>query len=331
MKKQTLVRFIAGETTDDEAAEVLRWINASDANRSYFCELKNTWVVASMPSGNATSAQMAELRSQGYYKKPRSIKRFIPAVAAAAIIPLLALNLYLMLFQKKDVGQLIQHASKVTYSTNKGVKGMVTLPDGSRVWLNSDSRISFPERFSGKTREVLFSGEGFFDVKKNPDMPMVVSTQKGIKVRVTGTEFNLASYNNDEMLKATLYEGKIALITKDKTSGKEKTYDVKPLETATIYATNTVYLKPTADTVTCSAWRNGNIIFENEVMPEVLKKLERWHGVEFVIKDKRILSYSFTAKFKSESIVQIMEILSFCSPIAYSIKENVVTLDLPNS
>lgn len=330
MNKQTLIKFIAGKASKEESEVVLRWIGESEDNRQYYNQMKNIWVVTNLPSNEATEEDVRELRSLGYYKKKVGY-RMIISIAAVLLVPLLAFNLFFLLNKPSTISELKdQRTAYAVFSTNKGVKGRVVLPDGSKVWLNCDSYIKFPEKFTGNTRKVEFSGEGYFEVQKNPENPMIITTGKGVEVKVKGTTFNLSSYSNDAVVKATLYEGAITLTSVSATTGKKEVVDVKPMETATVFASSAIKVQTKADTVASSAWRKGDIIFDNDPMPDVLKKLERWHGVEFVVKNKSVFDYRFTAHFKSESIVQIMEMLKFCSPVTYSIKDNVVTLDLRN-
>lgn len=329
MNKQTLIKFIAGNASESESSEVLLWLDKSEANRTYFCELKNLWVMQNLPTSEASEEDLEDLRNRGYYSKPRRRFSRLGIAAAILLVPMLALNIFFFVTRNRGVVLMPnQKMAMASFSTNKGVKGKIVLPDGSTVWLNSDSKISFPQKFSGDIREVHFTGEGYFKVSKDPKHPMIITTDKGVEVKVLGTEFNLSSYSNDATLKATLYEGKITLSTPNSTNGADEEVSIKPMETVTVSLNNAISVQPKADTASCSAWRRGNIIFDNEQMADVIKRLERWHGVEFVVKNKAILTYRFTAQFKSESIVQIMEIMAFCSPITYSIKDNVVTLDL---
>lgn len=121
-----------------------------------------------------------------------------------------------------------QQLAQLEYHTNKGVKGRVTLPDGSIVWLNSDSELKCPAQFSGDSREINFSGEGYFDVVKNPEKPMIVKLENGIQVIVKGTKFNLTSYKNDDNVSALLLSGNITVLrTKH---SKQEEIKVKPNE-----------------------------------------------------------------------------------------------------
>ncbi len=208
--------------------------------------------------------------------------------------------------------------------TEKGVKGYIVLPDGSEVWLNSDTRLSFPTKFIGNTREVNLEGEGYFKVQKDSLKPMIVNTHKGLSVKVLGTEFNIKAYDNDEMAEATLFSGKISLVyTSSKTEKVVK--EIRPNTKALFSAEKLTVVSPQTieDEV---AWTKGKLIFNATKMNEVIKMLERWHGVEFVVKEPKILDYPITATFNNESIVQIMDMIKYCSLIDYKIVNNHVEL-----
>ncbi|MEG0518902.1 MAG: FecR domain-containing protein [Bacteroidales bacterium] len=207
-----------------------------------------------------------------------------------------------------------------TIYTEKGVKSTVQLPDGSTVQLNSDTKVTFPDNFVGDTREVELSGEAYFKVQSDSSKPMIVNTNKGFQIKVLGTEFNVRSYDNDNTAQATLYEGSIHLITPTATTV------VKPNEQAVIEPNKVVKLVVPSVIADTKAWTEGRLVFEETKMSEVVKMLERWHGVKMIVKDPKILNYTITANFNSESIYQIMYIIKSCSLVDYKIAENVVTL-----
>lgn len=207
-----------------------------------------------------------------------------------------------------------------TIYTEKGVKSTVRLPDGSTVQLNSDTKITFPDNFVGATREVELSGEAYFNVKSDSLKPLIVNTKKGFQVKVLGTEFNVKSYDNDNMAQATLYEGSINLITPMATTV------VKPNEQVVIETGSAVKLVVPSVIADTKAWTEGRLVFEETKMSEVVKMLERWHGVKIIVKEPKILNYTITANFNSESIYQIMYVIKNCSLIDYNITDNIVTL-----
>lgn len=219
-----------------------------------------------------------------------------------------------------------QEVSEMVYRTDKGVKGKVTLPDGSTVWLNSDSELQCPSRFSGDMREIAFSGEGFFDVVKNAEHPMVIRLDNGLRVVVKGTTFNLSSYRDDDYMTALLVEGKITVQRTQE--GKQEEIQIRPNERVRIMKQEVqpATVNVPAVTFPILGWKEGWLVFDETPMAEVLKKLERWHGVHLVVEDDRLLKRRFTARFHEESIQQILKMMEQVALLRYEWVDNTAHL-----
>ena len=239
MDKDLILKYINKTASDLEKEKVLKWASESMENEKTLVEMMNVWVAEHMPHDEADDSKFQEF---GYYlrgyntsaakaRQNKLIKIFGWSGAAAIIVALLSWNIFLT--QTISVEKLEKENAKLalntavetdipapvptrTMYTNKGVKACITLPDSSIVWLNSDTRIEYPEVFSGLTREVKLSGEAYFNVKRDPEHPMIITTNKGFKVKVTGTSFNIKAYENDEIAQTTLYSGSISLLYKNK-------------------------------------------------------------------------------------------------------------------
>ncbi len=335
MRKQLLIKFIEGKATPEEQEQVLIWIDKDKRNKKYLLRLKNLYVVTGLPNNIAHKKEFFRFKTEflSITDRNNSFRFNLLRIAAIFLLVIaIALNFYQYFSGKKETIIGVDNSlsnrkvNTLSFYTNKGVKGVVTLPDSSVVWLNSDTRITYPEKFTGKYREVEISGEGYFEVKSNPDTAMIVTTCKGLKIEVLGTKFLIRSYEEDNESQATLFSGSIKLTSPKGRFSKDYVKKLKPLESVIIDNNVSVRVIQRADTLKSIAWKNGKLIFEETPIEEVLKKLERWHGTEFIVKDKSILSCKITAQFKSESIVQIMEVIKYCSPIDYKIKDNQILL-----
>ena len=333
MTKNLLIKVISGEAGLEEKDTVLQWIAQDSRNLKYFIELKELWIVQHLPQEKVGPEQIHRLRSITEAMPNHHYKRWFLS-AAAVIVLLLALNITILLF-KEPVDNIIEVERRIELSeypseyqhviyTNKGVKAMTELPDGTKVWLNSDSKITFPDVFLGPTREVLFSGEAFFDVAKDSLKPMIIQTNRNFFVKVLGTKFNLKSYDNDSEARATLLSGSIEIVTTKNVAGKIR-------QSSTILNDQQSYIicdrkQPVfvhvSDTLKQTAWKNGKIIFDYTPLEEAIKQLERWHGIDFTVEDQAAYNTKFTAEFEQESIVQIMEMLKFCSRIDYRMPDS---------
>ena len=226
MNEELLLKYITGQATEGEKIRILNWLEEHPDNRLKFNRLKNTWVISKLPETKAPEASVLQYSRKIRHRKQN--RRILGYGIAASLILLLSFQIF---HQFNDYRQEIhflenQQLAQLEYHTNKGVKGRVTLPDGSIVWLNSDSELKCPAQFSGDSREINFSGEGYFDVVKNPEKPMIVKLENGIQVIVKGTKFNLTSYKNDDNVSALLLSCNITFLrTKH---SKQEEIKVKP-------------------------------------------------------------------------------------------------------
>lgn len=312
--RNLLVKFISGKATDQEKVAVLDWVELSENNSRVFSEMKNLWVLEGMKN----------LEKEDYAQnlKKRLIRRFI-GYAAASILLIASISTGLYLYNREN-NIIIANQQPVLfkYVVNTGVKGVVDLPDGSKVWLNSSSYIICPQKFSEEAREIEIEGEGYFEVVSNKSWPMLIKTSKKHTVKVTGTTFNLSSYSNDDKLIVTLISGEISLIN-DK---KKSEIKLSPKQEIVIVDEKETQLLKNPNINNKTAWKEGLLLFDNTAMADVVKRMERWYGVNFKIKDSLIYDYRFTAKFKSESITQVLEILRLSSNIKYKIDSTTITL-----
>jgi len=333
MNEEILKRYIKGSASAKEREEVLYWIEESEQNAKIFYSKKATWVFDNFPDKEATKNVGSSIRKK--IKHSLSAREVFVRVAAVMVIPLTIFACYQYFSYSKKLIQVkenitiakaeipVQNRVTINYAVNLGVKGLVELPDGSKVWLNSSSNLKCPDRFDSTFRMVELRGEGYFTVVSNKEWPMYVKTSKGITVKVTGTEFNLSSYDNDDELKFTLVSGAVTLIRE---SNKQEIAVNMKEEVVIPDNVKVKGKRGQADIILNTAWKDGFLIFENTPMEEVIKKMERWYGVNFITRNPELLNYNFTANFKSESITQVLELLKITSNIGYSIKDNNVTL-----
>ncbi|PKO99109.1 MAG: hypothetical protein CVU13_08270 [Bacteroidetes bacterium HGW-Bacteroidetes-8] len=341
MKKELLLKYIKGEATNKEEIEIYDWIGKNPDNKRYFVILNNLWISQNISQNKADEREVEEIRLLTT-KRGNLFKRYgkyISYAAVAVVVLSLSLNLFLLDSNNKLVRKFSNTPVRLSelspdykheIYTEKGVKAKITLPDGSAVWLNSDSRITYPDRFESDIREVEFSGEAYFDVVSDSLRPLIIKTNKDFKIEVLGTQFNVRSYDNDNEAQTTLYTGSLNIVSKGVSSGLKGAKDIvttlKPSESCIIREKqNPIHIKP-ADANKQYAWKEGKIIFDSTPLSEVIKMLERWHGTEFVVKDPSIYRFDITAKFRSESIVQIMEMIKYCSLVDYTIDSNKVVL-----
>ncbi len=164
-----------------------------------------------------------------------------------------------------------------TMSTPKGRQFQLTLPDGTKVWLNAASTIRYPTAFSGAERKVDITGEAYFEVTKGVT-PFVVNADNRAEITVLGTHFNVNSYSNEERLATTLLEGSVR-VSKGNTSRQ-----IRPGEQALV--TESVQVVSGVNTAQVVAWKDGLFDFDGASLEQVMRQLERWYDIEVVYKGK---------------------------------------------
>lgn len=166
--------------------------------------------------------------------------------------------------------------------TPKGGTYSITLPDGTDVWLNASSTLKYPSRFDGSSREVELVGEAYFDVAPDPARPFrVISASQSVEV--LGTEFNISAYPDEMETKTTLVEGKVrlSLVPDGQTATARNALLLTPSEQAVVHGDTVT--KSQVDVSRYVAWRDGLVVLDHADLAQVIRQLERWYDVEFVL------------------------------------------------
>jgi ferric-dicitrate binding protein FerR (iron transport regulator) len=205
-------------------------------------------------------------------------------------------------------------ARRLTVSTPRGGTYQVVLSDGTKVWLNAESEMSFPSAFSGQNRVVELAGEGYFEVAQNKAMPFKVKMAHGTEVRVTGTHFNVMAYENENHLSATLLEGGVQLI-KD-----SKIVSLKPGQQAVLQKQTGVISKSEADMEEGVAWKNGFFFFNNENIHSIMRKVSRWYSVDVVYEgNMEGKDFSGTVS-RYKNVSEVLKMLELTGIIHFKVK-----------
>lgn len=194
----------------------------------------------------------------------------------------------------------ISDGEQLTMNVPKGGTYQITLPDGTKVWLNSESVLQYPSRFEGPERLVNLKGEAYFDVAKDKKRPFRVGTA-GQTLEVLGTQFNITAYDNEPATKTTLIEGKIKVINLKAGVGNT----LKPGQQSIVIDGDTKIKE--VSTEQFSAWKDGFFSFDSTPFPEVLEQLARWYDIEIEYRKK--LSQTFSGKMKRSA--QLASVLDF--------------------
>lgn len=294
-----------------------------------------------MLSGNFTpvNQQVDYLNSQiTPVTKTRKIRPFYYAIAASLLIALLAGLMY-TIYPRTDIR--LHYAGN--FAAKKGEKKKVKLPDGTLVYLNGDSKIELGDNFDQEDRNVMLTGEAYFDVKHDATKPFYVRT-KNFKITVLGTAFNVKSYANEDESAATLVRGTIKL--EDNTGLNKNTIILKAGQKITYHLLKTEPESGRAGTdeadrvprievnnltvvdkqVVESAWTNNNLIFLNNNLGEIKERLERWFNVTIELEDKEVAGYIYNANFKNEDILTVLQSLQRVKHFNFKQKGDRITI-----
>lgn len=220
-----------------------------------------------------------------------------------------------------EITEAIAEGKTTEYNTlNVPVGGMfsVKLTDGTSVWLNSASTITFPTRFTGEQRVVTLSGEAYFDVTKS-SKEFIVKTN-GIDITVLGTEFNVSAYIEDSKISTTLVEGKVTM------SGSKNSVILTPNQQGFLLSSNANIKVKQVDTETYTAWKEGKFYFEKEQLNKILAKMSRWYNIKVLFDDITIKHETFTGVvLKNKPIDYLLNSICETTSLTYNITQNKET------
>lgn len=227
-----------------------------------------------------------------------------------------------------------------------GSRSKIQLPDGSQVWVNSGSRLTYENSFKGNTREVQLDGEAYFDVVKDASHPFIVHTS-GIDIKVLGTAFNVKAFTVDPTIEATLIHGSIEVINKNQPGSpkvmlkpheklvynkypvadyKDQRADIKP-DAEAYSITIRPLTKNIADSdIVETAWVYNKLIFEDEKFSDLAVRMENWFNLKINIETEKLMNYRISGSFVNETAEEALKELQFLVPFNYSINGNEVKI-----
>jgi transmembrane sensor len=239
-----------------------------------------------------------------------------------------------------------QHDNKVLVSeitTRHGSRSTVTLPDGSIVYLNVSSKLTY-DYGQEDSRQVILEGEAFFDVLKDEQRPFIIHTKK-MDITVLGTTFNVRAYEGDKTVETSLIQGKVEVTIKGDVPEKVilspnqkivllneelpqpmPAVHVAGLHDKEHYKLEEVTINPQDSVVAETAWKENCLVFNNERFEDIALKMERWYDVQIIFEDKQVAESRFTGTFINETVNQTLEALRFTSPFHYHIDKKKIII-----
>lgn len=310
MKKEItttkLLKYLKGELSQSEAAEVEQWSSQSPDNEKTLVSLAKVYNLGQLARPYTAKEvedawrKTCDKAGVALYPK-RASKVYRPWLfwgMAAAITVLLSVNLALIYrgMHQKEEGTIV-----LTSQQGKFVK--YTLPDSTVVTLNHNSSLEFPMAFNGNERRVKLDGEGFFDVVRDEEKPFIVETGKEIHIKVLGTEFNLQSFSNDDIVQVSLITGSVEVSREGVADFK---YVMHPSERFTCNITDWEMKVETMQGVTGTEWMSNKLIFSDTTLKEVARQISNHFGVTVTIDDAALNSIRFSGSFDNRDLGTVL-------------------------
>jgi len=315
-----ITRYFSGETTFEEVHQIESWVKEDTANKKIYNELRDIWISSGNNSDifNSKKAFRRFIRKTNQYnqsrKKVLNVYKFFKYAAVLVLFIALPLAGY---YYSEDY---YSRNSMVSIKCKLGDRSNVVLPDGTSVWLNSGSEISYAGNFNHKNRNIKLSGEAYFRVKRDIFMPFNIKTEK-LNVKVLGTSFDVKAFQDEDNVEVTVDNGKVnvsnGLLDFDLVKNHRVIYDKKR---------GVFRQKKVNDTKIFNSWKDGKLMFKNESLSTLSRKIERWYNVNIHYEDADILEYRFTGTLDRENILDVLDLFKRSKDINSKIVRNNIYL-----
>jgi transmembrane sensor len=319
-----IAKYLASQSTPQEDVELQAWRNALPENEKLFAELSAEWELANKDLSEKNIIPDKEKIWNKIQKQIQPLvisypKSFVIRVASIAATVALIIGLSISFLVNDKMTEIPTLTS--TFIAPVGQKSQLVLTDGTKVWLNSGSKLIYTNKFGEKDRAVRLKGEAFFDVTKNKDLKFIVNAGK-VNVVVHGTAFNVKSYPADDNIAVSLLRGKVDVVSSE---NSESIALLAPGQRVVVGKKNLTSKIEKCDADIDGIWRLEKLKFEGATIAEVAEKLGKWYGLNIEVKDAdKFQKYWFTVK--TESVQDILKSMNGLHPIHYSIKGNNVEI-----
>lgn len=324
ISSKIIYRVLNETSSRNEAREIVEWFSQTIEGQHHLSDLidRDAYI---MEYDADTGKSFTPLQSENLFNRieknirNKRLRRFFFTTAAIFLPMMLLLGLGYYISSRTTLFQATEY---VDLYIPKGESGRLFFQDGTEVFLNSDTRIRYPQRFGFRTREVYLDGEAYFNVAPNSKRPFIVNAQKTF-VRVAGTSFNVNAYSENETIQVVLEEGKTSFHVNG------HSYYMSPGQKIE-YTKNTgnAVLINLSNPSNVSLWKNNILYFHDTPLIEALKVLERKHDVQFNLKSPEALNYSYTITTKNKDIDSVLFELQKIAPVRFEKIENNIFVSL---
>lgn len=323
-----ILKYLCGNASEEEKEVLFGWLRAAEENKKTFSEIRDQWLESgaapvSDPEWQKQAFKRFMTKVEAKEKARRQIRLsyYRRVAASVAILLICSLGGYFVgrnpFFDSSAEEQLIMNHVIM----GKDSKGTVTLPDGTKAWLNANSKLIYPEHFSDDKRTVKLEGEGYFEVARNEKAPFFVETD-GMVVNVLGTHFDVKNYKNKETIETTLLSGKVKVLL----PGMSKGVILKPNQRISCNKRNGMYSLVDVNASDYIIWISDKLVCTNEKLSTVLYRMKHWYNMDIECKKGVPLDYRLSLTIRKESPEEILNLLTLISSIRYTIEGDKIII-----
>ncbi len=333
MNKEILIKYLNNNCNDSEFEELVRWVGTEASSMDGKAWVSDDWKTFAPDQETKEGKKYIELLNKIHHEinlrncksknernvlNLKTVSGWLTKAAAVLFLPLLGVLFYLI----SDYNYGSQKYSESGADTVEviapiGSRTVVQLSDGTEVNLNYGSAIKYPRNFTGNTREIHISGEGYFDVAHDQNKPFIVKTAK-LDIKVLGTKFSVQAYPGDDEIATTLVEGKV-VIEKQLPGKKVEQLGVLVPGQHVSYNMNSGKIFSTKGSIyKYIAWKEGRLVFDNEPITGVAEKLSRMFNVDIEV-DENAREFTYTVTFMNDPLYLILDLMIQTTPVKYTI------------
>jgi ferric-dicitrate binding protein FerR (iron transport regulator) len=316
MNKSVFINYFKGELTEKQEKDLLDWVEQSEENYQELLKERKLWDILILSDASKNKESESEIQQSNRFR------RVIYNIGKVAAIFIVAFGLGILF--KTNSGLQITTTKFNKIEVPRGQRVLITLVDGTKVWLNAKSKFTFPDHFEKNNRTVQLDGEAYFDVVHNEKDPFIVKTSK-YQIKVLGTQFNVNAYQNSNNFETTLVEGRVLLKTYDPGS---LTIELKPDEQySEDSGTGKYHIKKVVAKENIS-WIDGVYTFNDQSFSDIVQRLERYYDTKIVVNYPELLDYRFTGKFRyRDSLTMILDVVKQNKAFTYKQVGNKIIIN----
>lgn len=328
--KRLMEAFYKGEISIKEEEELYLALKKDASLKVQFLEMEANYALLVNPN-TRSNWETVQLKMNKVYPSSKNRRKeiYIRYLKFAAVFVFGMLSYWFVSFISQEIESVTSREAYYEMIVPKGQKSELILPDGTYVWLNSESRLKYPANFSQNNRKVELVGEGFFNVTKQNQKDFWVKT-KDFDIKVTGTKFNVMAYADFKRTEASLEEGKIEIYT-SVDSSSPKIAELNPTQKIIYSELNRNFIVTESNPLVESSWRRNEFVFEDLPFSEFARRLERWYNVEITFADPELALIKYTGQFKNkETIWQVLDIIKLTTNIDYTLTDRKLIIKRRN-